>query len=98
MNYAEEDYKVKIDKLGCPVCKKEQSFTEFYEKKRSCGNCKQKFTTLKVANMSKYQKDLKENELKRFEKLKKIDADVYGTLGKLPEKVNISLTMSLIYG
>ena len=37
---AEQDYEASQDKLACPECKRFQSFNDFWEKKRWCGQCR----------------------------------------------------------
>jgi len=74
---AEEDYKVSHDKLGCPQCKREQSFNEFWEKKRECSLCKVRFQKKNVANAGAFEARLKANEDKRLAKLKAAEDEIY---------------------
>ena len=74
---AEADYEAKIDKLGCPTCKKVQSFTEFFENKRECSQCKERFTKLKTFNASSFESRMKEAAAKREAKLAAIEAEAY---------------------
>ena len=80
---AEEEYKLSKDKLECPVhmanhkCRREQSFTEFWEKKRYCPQCKVRFVKMNVCDPHKFDKRMKENEIKRQERLKKVEDSMY---------------------
>lgn len=74
---AEADYEAKLDKLACPSCKKEQSFTEFFENKRECGLCKERFTKLKTFNASSFEERMKKAAAKREAKLSAIEESAY---------------------
>ncbi len=75
---AEADYDAKLDKLACPQCKKEQSFLEYYEKRRYCSQCKEKFCKLNIFNPSTFERRMKEQEVKRKQGLDDIDNEMYG--------------------
>lgn len=79
---AKADYEAKLDKLACPTCKKEQTFDEFYEKKRKCSMCGDFFKKLIVCNGSNFAKRTAEMARIREEKLKKKENDIYGNDGK----------------
>ena len=74
---AEADYEAKIDKLACPSCKKVQSFTEFFENKRECSQCKERFTKLKTFNASSFEARMREAAAKRESKLAEIENQAY---------------------
>ena len=74
---AEADYEARLDKLACPTCKKVQSFTEFFENKRECGLCKERFTKLKTFNASSFEERMKKAAAKKEEKLAEIEKKAY---------------------
>jgi len=74
---AEADYEARLDKLACPTCKKVQSFTEFFENKRECGLCKERFTKLKTFNASSFEDRMKKAAAKKEEKLAEIEKKAY---------------------
>lgn len=80
---AEEEYKVSKDKLECPVhfanhkCRREQSFNEWWDKKRFCPQCKVRFAKVNVCDPHKFDRRMKENETKRQERLKKVEDSMY---------------------
>ena len=80
---AEEEYKLSKDKLQCPVhwanhkCIREQSFNEFWEKKRFCPQCKVRFVKVNVCDPEKFNRRMKEKEIQRQKRLKEIEAKMY---------------------
>ena len=74
---AEADYDAKIDKLACPSCKKVQSFTEFFENKHECSQCKERFIKLKTFNASSFEERMREAAAKREAKLAAIEEATY---------------------
>ena len=77
MDAAKEDYTASHDKLACPSCKREQSFDEFWEKKRLCSLCKVRYQKANLCNAGAFERRLKEQEEKRLEKLAKAEAEIY---------------------
>lgn len=81
---AEEEYKARRDKLECPdhmakeKCRREQSFTEWWEKKRFCPQCKVRFVNLNTCDPARFERRMKENEDKRQRRLKKVEEQMYG--------------------
>ena len=81
---AEEEYKAKKDKLECPVhfekfkCRREQSFTEFWEKKRLCPQCKVRFVNTNTCDPQRFERRMKKNEEKARVRLKKVEDQMYG--------------------
>lgn len=82
LDVMEADYAVKLDKLQCPMCHKEQSFVEMIENRRVCGPCQVKFVKLKVSSGQRFVQQNAEREAKRLAKLAKIDEEMYGMLPK----------------
>jgi hypothetical protein len=80
---AEEEYKVSKDKLGCPMhyknhkCQREQSFTEWWDKKRICPECKVRYVKMNVCDPSKFDRRMKEKSKLREERLKKVEHQMY---------------------
>lgn len=77
MDSAKEDYLASHDKLVCPTCKREQSFDEFWEKKRMCSLCKQRYQKGNLCNAGAFERRLKEQEAKRLQKLAEAEAEIY---------------------
>lgn len=76
------DYEAKLDKLACPKCKKVQSFDEYFEKKRMCTRCKERFRQVNVSSGGSMLKRMEEQAKKKAETLKKLEDSVYGNDGK----------------
>jgi hypothetical protein len=81
-DHVKADYEAKLDKLACPSCKREQSFDEWFQKKRSCGRCQERFRQINVSNATSYVKRMEAAQKKKEERLKKAENDVYGSDGK----------------
>lgn len=77
MDSAKEDYLASHDKLVCPKCKREQSFDEFWEKKRMCSLCKERYQKGNLCNAGAFERRLKEQEEKRLRKLAEAEAEIY---------------------
>ena len=82
---AKEDYEASLDKLQCPSCKKYQSFDEYIEKRRSCGQCKERYQKLNIVNMNSWKQRQQEAERRKKERLKKIEEDFYGDASFAPK-------------
>jgi len=78
METAKEDYVASHDKLACPSCKREQTFDEFWEKKRNCSSCQKRYEKVNVCNGASFEKRMKEQEEARQAKLKLAESAVYG--------------------
>ena len=76
---AEEAYKDRIDKLRCPLCKREQSFQQFFTKQRDCNQCGVRFVPSKVHSSVDFEARMADAERRRAEKLKKLDDEVYAS-------------------
>ena len=61
----EQDYEVKIDKLQCIKCLKQQSFDEYIEKKRFCSQCNERFSKLVVCKLSEFESRMRMHQEKR---------------------------------
>ena len=61
----EQDYEVKIDKLQCIKCLKQQSFDEYIEKKRFCSQCNERFSKLVVCKLSEFESRMGLHQEKR---------------------------------
>jgi len=90
-DHVKADYEAKLDKLACPKCKREQSFDEWFQKKRSCGRCQERFRQINVSNAGSYIKRMEAAQKKKEERLAKAENDVYGkdgvpNFGKKPTK------------
>lgn len=72
-----QDYEARLDKLQCPKCRKYQSFDEYYEKRRSCTNCKERYVKLNVLNLQTWEKKQAKEQEKRQERLQKIEEEMY---------------------
>ena len=77
MESAKEDYLASHDRLMCPSCKREQSFDEFWEKKRICSACKVRYQKGNTCNAGAFERRLKEAEEKRLKRLAEADAEIY---------------------
>ncbi len=75
---AEMDYEASHDKLGCPQCKRLQSFDEFWEKKRMCQVCNVRYVKVNVSSGAALLRRMKVAEEKRQENLKKASEEMYG--------------------
>ena len=91
---AEADYDAKLDKLACPQCKKEQSFLEYYEKRRYCSQCGEKFCKLNIFNPNSFERRMREQELKRKQGLDDIDNEMYGKTSAAKVNPNIPKTQA----
>jgi hypothetical protein len=80
---SELDYDALVDKLCCPKCKKNQSFEEFYENKRSCSACNVNFIKPTICNMRSFESRMKQHQAKKEQKLAEIDSEMYGETGRL---------------
>lgn len=81
-DHEKADYEAKLDKLSCPKCKREQSFDEFYEKRRTCTRCKERFRQIHVSSGGTYLKRTEEAQKKKEERLAKLEQSIYGNDGK----------------
>ncbi len=91
---AEADYDAKLDKLACPQCKKEQSFLEYYEKRRYCSQCNEKFCKLNIFNPNSFERRMREQELKRKQGLDDIDNEMYGKTSAAKVNPNVPKTQA----
>jgi hypothetical protein len=78
----QQDYEARLDKLQCPKCLKNQSFDEYFEKRRICTFCNVKFEKLNISSGTSFLKKMKEKEEARLEKMRKIEEEMYGSCGK----------------
>jgi len=83
---AEQDYISSHDKLACPKCKKEQSFDQFWDKKRECMECNLRFVKVNVSSGTAFERRNKIAEEKRQQNMKKIDDEVYGYKASKPSR------------
>lgn len=89
--FAELDYDAKLDKLACPKCKREQSYDEYSEKKRVCGQCGIRFAQLHISNILAFEGRLKVKIQKAQQRKDAVEAEMYPT-----PKLNLtSLTSSV---
>ena len=77
----EKDYDAKQNKLSCPNCKREQTFDEFYEKKRFCSQCNERFEQLLKCNTNNFASRMSAAQKKKEDKLKEKQEELYGTVG-----------------
>jgi hypothetical protein len=71
-----------LDKLGCPKCRREQTFDEYSQNRRTCSQCNhERFIKLKIVNMNSFEKRMKDAEEKRKANMLVADKKIYGTLG-----------------
>lgn len=80
----EKDYEAKLDKLQCPQCKKYQSFSEYLERRRFCGACKERYVKLHVSKGKSWEAKQQENERRRQERLAKIEKAAYAACSFTP--------------
>lgn len=80
-----EDYEARLDRLQCPKCLKYQSFDEWYEKRRICGPCQQRFVKLNVSKFTSWESKQQEHERKKREKLLKISHETYENCSFKPQ-------------
>lgn len=89
---AEEEYKISKNKLECPVhmanhkCRREQSFNEFWDKKRFCPQCQVRYVKLNVCDPEKFDRRMKVMERQRQERLKKVEDSMYNYKKPLKNK------------
>ena len=74
---AEGDYEASMDKLGCPKCKRYQSFDEFWDKKRSCQLCEVRYVKVNVSSGVGFERRMKIADERRRQNLKKAADDMY---------------------
>lgn len=84
-----EDYEARLDRLQCPTCRKYQSFDEYLEKRRICGQCKERFVKLHVSKFKSWEMKQTQNDLKKAEKLAKIEQEVYGNYSFKPQTTSL---------
>lgn len=80
-DHMKANYEAKLDKLACPSCRREQSFDEWFQKKRLCSRCSERFRQINVSNATSYIKRMEAAQKKKDERLAKIDFAVYGRDG-----------------
>lgn len=84
-----EDYEASLDKLQCPKCRKYQSFDEYVEKRRVCGQCQERYVRLNVVNMNSWKQRQEQAEQRKRERLKRIEDEAYAD-AKFTPKLNLT--------
>eukprot|EP00605_Chrysophyceae_sp_TOSAG23-4_P001341 GSChrysophyteH1.ASY1.ANO1.1458.1 assembled CDS len=102
---AEEDYAVSKNKLGCPICKKFQSFDEYIERKRICSSCSKpgkdvRYVKLNVCDGIGFERRMRDAEKKRQERMLKATKEAYPepkfTAKKRPQDRMVALKEEMI--